>query len=191
MAPQNTAVRRSLQGLAWIGSYTTGAQNQARRSTLVDSSPVPSAPAASSSSPRLVALPPTWHALIFGGVLVALTVLVILTQEALAPYIIGLILVFLMNGLVDRLQRSGIPRWGGTLIAILALIAALILFVWLILDALIEQLGALVSSLPEVANTVADWVLGLPLPENIDAAVAAWIETWPTVIPDFLAGLFG
>ena len=129
--------------------------------------------------------------MIFGSVLVALTVLVILTQEALAPYIIGLILVFLMNGLVDRLQRSGIPRWGGTLIAILALIAALILFVWLILDALIEQLGALVSSLPEVANTVADWVLGLPLPENIDAAVAAWVETWPTVIPDFLAGLFG
>ena len=158
---------------------------------MVDSSPVPSAPAASSSSPRLVELPPTWHALIFGGVLVALTVLVILTQEALAPYIIGLILVFLMNGLVDRLQRSGVPRWGGTLIAILALIAALILFVWLILDALIEQLGALVSSLPEVANKVADWVLGLPLPENIDAAVAAWVETWPTVIPDFLAGLFG
>ena len=158
---------------------------------MVDTSPVPSAPAASSSSPRLVELPPTWHALIFGGVLVALTVLVILTQEALAPYIIGLILVFLMNGLVDRLQRSGVPRWGGTLIAILALIAALVLFVWLILDALIEQLAALVSSLPDVANAVSGWVLGLPLPENIDAAVAAWVETWPTVIPDFLAGLFG
>ena len=136
-------------------------------------------------------LPPTWHAVIFGGVLVALTVLVILTQEALAPYIIGLILVFLMNGLVDRLQRSGIPRWGGTLIAIVALIVALIAFMWLILDALIEQLGALITSLPDMADTVADWVLGLPLPENIDTAVAGWVETWPTVLPDFLAGLFG
>ncbi len=113
-------------------------------------------------------LPPTWHAVIFGGVLVGLAVLVILTQEALAPYIIALILVFLMNGLVDRLQRAGIPRWGGALIAILALIVALIAFVWLILDALIEQLGALITSLPDIADTVADWVLGLPLPENID-----------------------
>ena len=136
-------------------------------------------------------MPPTWHAVIFGGVLVGLTVLVILTQEALAPYIIGLILVFLMNGLVDRLQRSGIPRWGGTLIAILGLIAALILFVWLILDAVIEQLGALITSLPDIADTVADWVLGLPLPESIDTAVAGWVETWPTALPDFLAGLFG
>ena len=74
---------------------------------MVDSSPVASAPAASPRSPKRVELPPTWHAVIFGGVLVGLTVLVILTQEALAPYIIGLILVFLMNGLVDRLQRAG------------------------------------------------------------------------------------
>jgi predicted PurR-regulated permease PerM len=138
-----------------------------------------------------VEVPPTWHAVIFGGVLVGLTVLVIVTEEALAPYIIGVILVFLMNGLVDRLQRSGIPRWGGTLIAILALIAALILFVWLILDALMDQLGALITSLPDIADTVADWVLGLPLPESIDTAVAGWVETWPTALPDFLAGLFG
>ena len=155
---------------------------------MVDSSPVTSAPAAVPRSPRLVKLPPTWHALIFGGVLVGLTVLVILTQEALAPYIVGLILVFLMNGLVDRLQRSGIPRWGGTLIAIFALIVALIVFVWLILDALVEQMGALISSLPEIADTVADWVLGLPLPENVDAAVAGWVETWPTLLPSSWPG---
>jgi putative heme transporter len=158
---------------------------------VVDSSPVPSASAAPPRSPRRVEVPPTWHAVIFGGVLVGLAVLVIVTQEALAPYIIGVILVFLMNGLVDRLQRSGIPRWGGTLIAILALIAALILFVWLILDALMDQLGALITSLPDIADTVADWVLGLPLPESIDTAVAGWVETWPTALPDFLAGLFG
>ena len=99
-----------------------------------------------------VQLPPTWHALIFGSVLVGLAVLVILTQEALAPYIIGLILIFLMNGLVDRLQRSGIPRWGGTLIAILALIAAVAAFVYFVLDALLDQLSTLIANLPEMAE---------------------------------------
>ena len=137
-------------------------------------------------------LPPTWHAVIFGGVLVGLTVLVILTQEALAPYIIGLILVFLMNGLVDRLQRSGIPRWGGTLIAILALIVALIAVRvadprrrsssrW-------ERSSAACRTSPTRSPTGS---LGLPLPENVEAAVAGWVETWPTVLPEFLAGLFG
>ena len=158
---------------------------------MVDSSPVTSAPAATSRSPRLVELPDLACGDLRRRPRRADGAGVILTQEALAPYIIGLILVFLMNGLVDRLQRSGIPRWGGTLIAIVALIVALIAFVWLILDALIEQLGALISSLPDIADTVAEWVLGLPLPENVDAAVAGWVETWPTLLPEFLAGVFG
>ena len=158
---------------------------------MVNSSPIPSAPAATPASPSRVELPPTWHAVIFGGVIVVLTVLVILTQQALAPYIIGLILVFLMNGLVDRMQRAGVPRWGGTLIALFALIVAVVLFVWLILAALLEQLGALLNNLPAIADTVADWVLGLPLPEDVDEAVAGWVETWPTLVPEFLAGLFG
>ena len=134
--------------------------------------------------------PPTWHALIFGGVLVGLAVLVALTQEALAPYIIGLVLIFLMNGLVDRLQRAGVPRWGGTLIAILALIAAVAAFVYFILDALLDQLSTLIDSLPEITSAVGDFVLSLGLPENVEAAMATWVETLPAAIPDLLAGVF-
>ena len=96
--------------------------------------------------------------MIFGGVLVGLAVLVILTQEALAPYIVGLILIFLMNGLVDRLQRAGVPRWGGTLIAILALIVAVVAFVYFVLDALLEQLSTLIASLPEIAGVVGEFL---------------------------------
>jgi predicted PurR-regulated permease PerM len=138
-----------------------------------------------------VELPPTWHALIFGGVLVALAVLVILTQEALAPYIVGLILIFLMNGLVDRLQRAGVPRWGGTLITILALIAAIGAFVYFVLDALLDQLATLIANLPEIAIVIGDFLRGLGLPENIEAALAAWIEGMPEAVPDLLAGLLG
>ena len=145
----------------------------------------------SATAPSRVEFPPTWHAVIFGSVLVALTLLVILAQDALAPYIIGLILVFLMNGLVDRMQAAGVPRWGGTLIALVGLIVVVIVFVWVILAALLEQLGTLIASLPEIADAVADWVLGLPLPENLDEAIATWVEGWPQAVPDLLAGVFG
>jgi predicted PurR-regulated permease PerM len=157
----------------------------------VDSSPISNASAPMPPSSRRVPFPPTWHALIFGGVLVGLAVLVILTQEALAPYIIGLVLVFLMNGLVDRLQERGVPRWGGTLIAILALIIAVVLFAWLVLDALLDQLSTLIANLPEVAQALADWVESLPLPEAVDEALADWIASIPSSFPAFLAGLFG
>ncbi len=172
------------------GAYTTVANVDSEVRAL-DSSPAPSAPAATPAPPKRVEFPPTWHALIFGGVLVGLAVLVVLTQEALAPYIIGLVLIFLLNGLVDRLQRAGIPRWGGTLIAILALIAAVAAFVYLILDALVDQLSTLIDSLPEIASAVSEFVLSLGLPENIEAAMAAWVETLPAAIPDVLAGVFG
>ena len=157
----------------------------------MESSPDRGAPTGTQHSPTRVGFPPTWHAVIFGGVLVALAVLVSVTQEALAPYIIGLILVFLMNGLVDRLQRAGIPRWGGTLIAILALIVAVALFVWLILDALLEQMSTLIDSLPEIVSTVGDWLRGLGLPENVEAALTTWVEALPAAFPDLLAGVFG
>ena len=158
---------------------------------MVDSSPVASAPAAAPRSPRRVEFPPTWHAVIFGGVLVGLAVLVVLTQEALAPYIIALILIFLMNGLVDRLQRAGVPRWGGTLIAMAALIAAIVAFVYLILDALLDQLSTLISSLPEIAGVIGEFLRGLGLPENVEAAIAAWVDGLPGAVPDLLGGLFG
>jgi predicted PurR-regulated permease PerM len=172
------------------GAYTTSA-NAVSEVCALDSTPVSSAPAASTAPPKRVEFPPTWHALIFGGVLVGLAVLVILTQEALAPYIIGLVLVFLMNGLVDRLQRAGVPRWGGTLIAILVLIAAIAAFVYFVLDALLDQLSTLVDSLPEIASAIGDFMLGLGLPEDIEAALAAWVETLPAAVPDLLAGVFG
>jgi predicted PurR-regulated permease PerM len=157
----------------------------------LDSSPVSSAPAASTTSPKRVEFPPTWHALIFGGVLVGLAVLVIFTQEALAPYIVGLILIFLMNGLVDRLQRAGIPRWAGTLIAILALIAAIGAFIYFVLDALLDQLATLIANLPEIADVVAEFVLSLGMPENVEAALVAWVEGLPAAVPDLLAAVFG
>ena len=157
----------------------------------LDTSPLASPPAAATTSPKRVEFPPTWHARIFGGVLVALAVLVILTQEALAPYIIGLILIFLMNGMVDRLQAAGVPRWGGTLIAILALIAALALFVYFVLDALVDQLSTLMANLPGIVDAVGDFLLGLGLPDGIEAAVVAWLEGLPEALPDLLAALLG
>jgi len=92
---------------------------------------------------------------------------------------------------VDRMHRAGIPRWGGTLIAILALIVAVVAFVYLILDAVLDQLATLIQSLPELAAAVAAFLQDLGLPENVEAALAGWVEQVPGAFPELLAGVFG
>jgi predicted PurR-regulated permease PerM len=151
-------------------------------------------PAASSSAgagPTRVRFPPTWHGVIFAAVIIGLATLVVITQEALAPYIVGLIIVFLLNGTVDRLARAGLPRWAGTLIAIIALIAGVVLFFWIVLDALLAQAAALVGTLPEIAAAVSDWLLSLNLPPGIYEMLRSWVVGFLESLPQLIGGAFG
>lgn len=152
--------------------------------------------ATGSSGPQLrrqlvVPFPPTWPAVIFGLSLLALAALVAMTKDALAPYVIGLVLVFLMNGLVDRMARAGLPRWAGTLVAIVALIAAIVVFVYVVLSALITQFATLIDSLPEIAQAVRGWLVDLRLPESVYQGLASWLDTLPASIPVLLPEVFG
>ena len=76
------------------------------------------------------------------------------------------------------------------MIAMLALIAAIVAFVYLILDALLEQLSTLIGSLPEIAGVIGEFLRGLGLPENVEAALAVG-DGLPGAVPDLLGGLFG
>jgi predicted PurR-regulated permease PerM len=140
---------------------------------------------------KYVQFPPSWPAVIFAIALIGLGVLVAMTQEALAPYIIALVLVLFMNGLVDRLGRLGLPRWAGTLIALLALIVGVVVFVYVILAAVIEQFVSLVTHLPEVSAAFREWLLALELSQDIYDAIANWTDSLLNSIPDFLPTVFG
>ena len=95
-------------------------------------------------------------------------------KGALAAFIIGVALAFVLDPLVTFLQRRGVPRWGGVLIAyavVVGLVAAIVAYA---IPPIAAQARDLISHLPQLSASVSDW----------QKALLAWYESLP--LPDEL-----
>lgn len=88
------------------------------------------------------------------------SVLLYQIREIFPPLVLALALIFLLNPLVTRLERRGIPRGAGTAAIYLLFILVLVL------------MGLLV--IPPVASQVSDLVMNFRLP-NVDSVIE-WLE---------------
>jgi predicted PurR-regulated permease PerM len=139
--------------------------------------------------PRL--RPPTYRSLILIGALVGLAVLMYAAGAALTPYLIGLILVFVLNPVVDRLQAWGLRRGLATIIVIVALIVGLALGIWLVLGVVIDQARALIASWPELSANLIDIVEDSGLSPSIAQSLIEVIEGLPVFVADIAPQLAG
>ena len=95
-------------------------------------------------------------------------------KGALAAFIIGVALAFVLDPLVTFLQRRGVPRWGGVLVAyavVVGLVAAIVAYA---IPPIAAQARDLISHLPQLSAAVSDW----------QKALLAWYESLP--LPDEL-----
>ena len=90
-------------------------------------------------------------------------------KGALAAFIIGLALAFVLDPLVTFLQRRGVPRWGGVLIAYAVVIAVVAAIVAYALPPIAAQARDLISHAPQLGGALSDW----------QKALLAWYETLP------------
>ncbi len=74
--------------------------------------------------------------------------------QAVAVVIVTALLVFLLHGFVNKLQRHGIPRWGGTTIAFLLIIAVIIGCIMAVIPALVSQLTSFSQQLPTYLSEI-------------------------------------
>lgn len=72
------------------------------------------------------------------------------------PIAIAVIIVYLLNPLVSRLQRLGLPRGYGVLIIYVLFLAAVVALFTYLVPLLGRQLSGLLNELPRYANKVAD-----------------------------------
>jgi predicted PurR-regulated permease PerM len=138
--------------------------------------------------PRL--RPPTYRTLVLIGVVVLLTALALAAGAALTPYILALILAFVINPAVDWLEERGIRRGLGTLLIIVGILAALAAVAYLVVDRLAEQASALIAAWPEVSATLLADLNASGLPSGIVDPLVSVIDDLPDLIiniaPDLL-----
>jgi predicted PurR-regulated permease PerM len=123
-------------------------------------------------------------------------------RGALPAFFIGLALAFVLDPGVTRLQRLGVPRWGG----VLAMYALVVALVWLVIAfalppiatqsrEFLDHLPQLGASIGDVERGIEDWYRSLPLPPElrtmVDASVARGQEALATVVQSIIGPTLG
>ncbi|MFD2641295.1 AI-2E family transporter [Pseudomonas japonica] len=94
------------------------------------------------------------------GALLALAVLVYLLHGILSPFLVGILLAYLADPLVDRLERAGLSRTAGVMV-VFTLFSLIFLAMLLVL---IPMLARQLVRLYELAPQMLDWLQHVALP---------------------------
>ncbi len=139
--------------------------------------------AAPSAEPRRVR-PPTPRVALLGLATLVCGVVLYMGREALSPFIVGLLLVYLLDPPIERLARIGLPRWLAILLVYVVVVFVVVEALTLTLKPLLDQISAFFTNLPAVAASLdqqlqrlSEFYRGLELPVQIRQAIDEWLAT--------------
>ena len=97
----------------------------------------------------------------------------------LTPVVASLIIAYLLEGAVQRLERLGLPRLLSVISVFTAFMAALFFLLFGLLPMLTRQLTAIVADLPRYIRMAQDWLATLPdrYPQLVAAPSASVVVT--------------
>ena len=96
---------------------------------------------------------------------------VVFFGNMLTPVVASLIIAYLLEGLVQRLEKVGLPRLMAVIAVFSSFLAALVFLLFGLLPMLTRQLAAIVQQLPAYISQAQSWIATLP--ERYPQLVAA------------------
>lgn len=81
--------------------------------------------------------------------------------KIVAPLFIGLIIAWLFNPFVNKLQKKGVKRGLGATLSYVIVIGIIVLIISLIIPMMTDQINELVKSIPSIVNTIRGWIDGI------------------------------
>jgi len=124
---------------------------------------------------RLRAPTPRVALLIVAAVVVGC--LLYLGREAVGPFIVGLLIVYLVHPLVERLTRFRLPRWIAVLIVYVVTTFVLVQAISFLIRPLVEQVRTFATDLPAILSQAQEMYRGVDLPPALREAVDGWIAS--------------
>lgn len=126
--------------------------------------------------------PPTPRVALLLFSAIVISYVLYLGREALSPFVVGLLLVYLLDPPVERLSRVGVPRWLAILIVYTIVLFLVIEALSLTLRPLVEQISTFVRDLPNLAaqldaqlQRISEFYRGLQLPQQLRDAIDEWL----------------
>lgn len=117
----------------------------------------------------------------------------VIFSTLIAPLILAFILYYLLNPIVDWLERYKIKRIWGVTFLFVAIIGILVGLVALAFPPIQDQVTSLVNNFPSyvdtIGTTVLGWVEGTPL-ENSASDLVEWLNGWVSNIPSIVVDYF-
>lgn len=106
---------------------------------------------------------------------VVIGIVLYLGRSALGPFIVGLVLAYLLDIPVERLSRRGVPRWVSVLIVYAVTAFLVYQGLRLMLRPLADEVSTFIAELPRFTAQIADQYAHLDLPPALRNAVDSFL----------------
>jgi len=131
-------------------------------------------PQARRSEGRRIRPPSPRAGLVIAGAVVLFAILY-LGRSALGPFVVGLVLAYLLDIPVERMARVGLPRWVSALIVYAVVVVVVIQALLIVLRPLGTELATFIRDFPSFTAQVANMYAHLDLPPALRNAVDTWL----------------
>ncbi len=81
--------------------------------------------------------------------------------KIVAPLFIGMIVAWLFNPFVNKLQKKGVKRGLGATLAYVIVVGIIVLIISLIIPMMADQINEFVKSIPGIFETIKGWIEGI------------------------------
>ncbi len=97
-------------------------------------------------------------------------------RSSLGPFIVGLVVAYLLDIPVERLSRTGLPRWISVLIVYVVAAVAIYQGLRVMLRPLADEISTFITEFPRFSTQIADQYAHLDLPPAIRNAIDAALK---------------
>ena len=130
----------------------------------------------------------SWLLVGAAALLGGLVLLLAATATIVDPVVAGLILAVVTAPAVNWFKGHGVPRWGGAIIVVLALIALGLFIVFIVVGGIASQGDSISSFANEAADKIQSWLQSLGLS---DSGASSTTDSVKTAAPAALSTLVG